>query len=94
MPPFGRLVLGLLIGLSSSGFAGGAGTSPNEVFDQVRKITTPDGIHERKLVRIGGLQQWVSVRGRHRDNPYSFCKVDSTFGRDNIAVALGSTVRF
>lgn len=32
-------------------------------------IVTPDGIEERFKVRIGGIDQWLSVRGRHRDNP-------------------------
>lgn len=33
------------------------------------KITTPDGIVEERFVRIGGIDQWIGIRGEHRDNP-------------------------
>ncbi|WP_227985002.1 alpha/beta fold hydrolase [Nocardia spumae] len=33
------------------------------------RITTPDGIDEASFVRIGGIDQWISIRGEHRDNP-------------------------
>jgi pimeloyl-ACP methyl ester carboxylesterase len=29
----------------------------------------PDGIDELKAVRIGGIEQWISVRGNNRTNP-------------------------
>lgn len=45
------------------------GISPNEVFRDAQKIVTNDGIQEDGMVLIGGIQQWVSVRGRHRSNP-------------------------
>ncbi|WP_438486856.1 alpha/beta fold hydrolase [Streptomyces sp. S186] len=32
-------------------------------------ITTPNGIDESGFVRIGGIDQWVSVRGEDRRNP-------------------------
>src|SRR5690242_9994177 len=32
-------------------------------------ITTPNGIDESGYVRIGGIGQWISVRGEDRDNP-------------------------
>ncbi|MFF4019432.1 alpha/beta fold hydrolase [Streptomyces sp. NPDC001843] len=32
-------------------------------------ITTPNGIDESGYVRIGGIDQWISVRGEDRDNP-------------------------
>ena len=43
--------------------------SANDVFRAAAKIVTPDGIDVERLVPIGGINQWVSVRGRHRDNP-------------------------
>jgi pimeloyl-ACP methyl ester carboxylesterase len=32
-------------------------------------ISTPNGIAERGFVRIGGIQQWVTIRGDDRRNP-------------------------
>ena len=32
-------------------------------------ISTPDGINEAMFVRIGGIDQWVQIRGEHRSNP-------------------------
>ncbi len=39
--------------------------------DNVRAaaITTPNGIDEKSFVRIGGIEQWVTIRGRDRANP-------------------------
>ena len=31
-------------------------------------IDTPSGIDERQYVRIGGVEQWITIRGRNRDN--------------------------
>jgi pimeloyl-ACP methyl ester carboxylesterase len=33
------------------------------------RITTPRGINESGFVRIGGIDQWISIRGDDRDNP-------------------------
>ena len=32
-------------------------------------ITTPNGIDEGRYVRVGGIEQWISIRGEDRDNP-------------------------
>jgi len=32
-------------------------------------ITSPNGIDEGKYVEIGGIQQWVTIRGEDRNNP-------------------------
>lgn len=34
-----------------------------------RKITTPMGVEELRAVTLGGVPQWISVRGRDRRNP-------------------------
>jgi proline iminopeptidase len=34
-----------------------------------RKIVTPNGIEKLQVVNIGGLQQWVSIRGADKRNP-------------------------
>jgi pimeloyl-ACP methyl ester carboxylesterase len=45
-------------------------------FDFLRKrnaqdyaITTPNGINEAKYLKIGGIEQWVTIRGEDRGNP-------------------------
>lgn len=43
--------------------------SPNAVFGDVTRIVTPDGVQEDRLISVGGIQQRISIRGRHRDNP-------------------------
>jgi proline iminopeptidase len=47
----------------------GAEPSPNDAFRDAARIVTPDGIDDERLMPIGGINQWVSIRGRHRDNP-------------------------
>jgi pimeloyl-ACP methyl ester carboxylesterase len=34
-----------------------------------RTIRSPRGIDEAMFVRIGGIDQWIGIRGRDRDNP-------------------------
>ncbi|NUS37733.1 MAG: alpha/beta hydrolase [Lysobacter sp.] len=40
-----------------------------EVIGDLDRITSPDGIQESYSVRIGGVSQWISVRGQDRANP-------------------------
>ncbi|MDT9598379.1 alpha/beta fold hydrolase [Sphingosinicella rhizophila] len=40
-----------------------------QVMERVGTLTAKDAIDEKGLVTIGGIEQWVSVRGRHRSNP-------------------------
>lgn len=37
--------------------------------DNTRKIVSPNGIDERVKLHIGGIDQWLSVRGHDRRNP-------------------------
>src|SRR5690606_33149594 len=39
------------------------------IIEDMQRIVTPNGIQESFEARIGGIDQWVSVRGRDRDNP-------------------------
>jgi len=32
-------------------------------------ITSPNGIDEAKYVEVGGIQQWITIRGEDRNNP-------------------------
>jgi len=43
--------------------------SPREIIRDAQRITTPNGIDELRAVQIGGIQQWLSVRGNDRRNP-------------------------
>ncbi|MEV6583983.1 alpha/beta hydrolase [Streptomyces sp. NPDC051582] len=33
------------------------------------RVHSPNGIDEQRFVRIGGIEQWVSIRGENRANP-------------------------
>jgi len=39
------------------------------IIANARKIVTPGGVERLEAVRIGGIDQWVSVRGADRRNP-------------------------
>lgn len=40
-----------------------------EVIRGLRRIVTPNGVEEAKTMRIGGIDQFVTIRGRDRRNP-------------------------
>jgi pimeloyl-ACP methyl ester carboxylesterase len=35
-------------------------------------ITTPNGIVEERFIKIGGIDQWITIRGEDRQNPVLF----------------------
>ena len=39
------------------------------IIANTRRIVSPNGVDERLKLRIGGIDQWVSIRGRDRRNP-------------------------
>jgi proline iminopeptidase len=39
------------------------------IIANARKILTPQGVERLEAVRIGGIEQWVSIRGRDTRNP-------------------------
>jgi proline iminopeptidase len=39
------------------------------IIADARKIVTPNGIERVEKVRIGGIEQWVSIRGAEKRNP-------------------------
>ncbi|HXZ78614.1 MAG TPA: alpha/beta hydrolase [Terriglobales bacterium] len=39
------------------------------IISNARKILTPNGVERLERVRIGGIDQWVSIRGTDRRNP-------------------------
>ena len=36
-------------------------------------IHTPNGIEEAMYVKIGGIDQWIQIRGQNRNNPVLLC---------------------
>lgn len=36
-------------------------------------IHAPNGIEEAMCVKIGGIDQWIQIRGQDRDNPVLLC---------------------
>jgi pimeloyl-ACP methyl ester carboxylesterase len=40
-----------------------------EIVRGLRRIVTPDGIEEARTIRIGGIDQFVTIRGQDRRNP-------------------------
>lgn len=46
-----------------------AHADPRAVFRNVDKIRSEDAIQKDEFVEIGGIKQWVSIRGRHADAP-------------------------
>ncbi|GLQ88282.1 alpha/beta fold hydrolase [Dyella flagellata] len=40
-----------------------------KIIADMQRIVTPDGIDLHEKVRIGGIDQWVSIRGSDRHNP-------------------------
>ncbi|MDX2184289.1 MAG: alpha/beta hydrolase [Gemmatimonadaceae bacterium] len=35
----------------------------------LRRIHTPDGVERLEQIQVRGVSHWVSIRGKHRDNP-------------------------
>ena len=45
------------------------GPDPRAVIAEIGLIQTPNGIEESLAVNIGGIPQWLSIRGKDRNNP-------------------------
>ncbi|WP_424950192.1 alpha/beta fold hydrolase [Deinococcus sp.] len=46
-----------------------AAPGPQAIIRDAQHVTAPNGIEELKAVQIGGIKQWISVRGNDRRNP-------------------------
>jgi len=76
-------MLGLLAAVLASALSGRAGaqevakgpdapftrSAAQAILRDARKIPEPRGVEELEAVEIGGVRQWISVRGRDRRNP-------------------------
>ena len=43
--------------------------NPHAILAEIGKVVSANGIDEAKAVEIGGIKQWITVRGRDRRNP-------------------------
>jgi len=43
--------------------------NPHTILAEVGKVASANGIDQAKAVEIGGIRQWITVRGRDRHNP-------------------------
>ncbi len=39
------------------------------IIEELRKIHTPEGIEILEQIELGGIPQWVSIRGKNQNNP-------------------------
>jgi pimeloyl-ACP methyl ester carboxylesterase len=46
-----------------------AAADPRSIVENLQKVVTTNGIDEREAIEIGGIKQWITIRGRDRDNP-------------------------
>lgn len=72
IPSFSAL---LLLTLLAAGTARAVDPQPDPhaearaIIGDVQRIVAPSGVQEQHKVRIGGIDQWISVRGADRENP-------------------------
>jgi pimeloyl-ACP methyl ester carboxylesterase len=58
----------LSVALSPFGHAADAPTG-REIIADLHRITAPNGLQESYALRVGGVEQWIYVRGQDRANP-------------------------
>lgn len=69
-----QVSLGAIFVLAAAG-VGAEPLRPNsrqeaiKIIAEMRRIVTPEGVERLEKVRIGGIDQWISVRGIDRRNP-------------------------
>ncbi len=54
--------------MSGSALAAGP-PDPHAILAEEQRLVSPNGIDEARAVEIGGIRQWITVRGRDRRNP-------------------------
>ena len=69
MKLFMRVLSGALATIAVTHAHTESSPNPHTILAEVGKIVSPNGIDEAKTIEIGGIRQWISVRGRDRRNP-------------------------
>jgi pimeloyl-ACP methyl ester carboxylesterase len=62
------IVLAAAMALAAAA-AQAAPPDPHAILSDVGKVVSKNGIDEAKAVEIGGIKQWIRIRGRDRRNP-------------------------
>jgi pimeloyl-ACP methyl ester carboxylesterase len=58
-----------LLATAAVGARAAPAPDPRPILAEVGKIVSSNGIDEARAVEIGGIRQWITVRGRDRRNP-------------------------
>jgi pimeloyl-ACP methyl ester carboxylesterase len=61
-------VLACLLALTAT-MAWAAPPDPHAILAEAGKVVSDNGVDEARAVEIGGIRQWITVRGRDRRNP-------------------------
>ena len=69
MSSFAKFCLGVAALLTGLAARAGDPPDPHAILAEYGKIVSDHGVDEAKAVEIGGIRQWITVRGRERDNP-------------------------
>ncbi|RPE80016.1 alpha/beta fold hydrolase [Vulcaniibacterium tengchongense] len=77
MPSSRKTLLAALLGLAAAVSVAHAQECPDvapyakarEVIEDLERIVAPGGVQEAYKARIGGIEQWLNVRGQDRANP-------------------------
>ena len=64
-----RIFLILLAGFAAALAHAANPPDPHAVLAEFDKIVSDNGIDESKAIEIGGVKQWITVRGRDKKNP-------------------------
>lgn len=71
--PRGTAVWAFLLGALAGGFVpvthAVEPADPRAILAEYGKIVSADGVDDAEAVQVGGIRQWITVRGRDRGNP-------------------------
>lgn len=79
----GVIGLGVLVG----GAAGYRAWRQHQMAEQLA-IRTPEGVQESRFVRLGGVEQWITIRGQDRTNPVLLIDTGGPGGTSHLLLPL------